>query len=178
MAACATDAPRALSARRTHDQRMEVARSVVLQIDNLKTRLVGPVSLTVAAGECISIMGKSGSGKSLFLRAVVDLDPNEGDIRLGDQHRNLMPADKWRRLVAMVPSESGWWSDKVSDHFQPGDDPAALLAAVRLPDALGWEVSRLSSGERHRLAIVRALCGAPRALLLDEPTAALDQAAT
>lgn len=78
----------------------------------------------------------------------------------------------------MVPAESGWWSDRVSDHFDPDNDPSALLDAIGLPDALGWDVYRLSSGERHRLAIVRALSSRPSVLLLDEPTATLDSAAT
>ena len=150
----------------------------MLDIIDLRTPLVGPISLSLAAGECVAVLGPSGAGKSLFLRAVVDLDPNEGVVRLGGRDRDLMPAHEWRRLVALVPSESGWWSDRVADHFAPEHDPAPLLAAVGLPDALGWSVSRLSSGERHRLAIARALALAPAAILLDEPTAALDDAAT
>lgn len=146
----------------------------MLRIKNLRTALIGPATLDVEAGECVAIVGPSGSGKSLFLRAVVDLDPNEGEVRLGDERREVMPADRWRRRVAMVPAESGWWSDHVADHFEPGPGLDALLGAVGLPDALGWEVSRLSTGERHRLAVVRALCARPDAILLDEPTATLD----
>jgi ABC-type lipoprotein export system ATPase subunit len=109
---------------------------------------------------------------------VVDLDPNEGSVRLNDHERNVLRADRWRKLVAMVPSESGWWDDRVSDHFDPDCDAGPLLRAVGLPGAMDWDVSRLSSGERHRLAIARALCNRPKAILLDEPTATLDQAAT
>ncbi len=150
----------------------------MLKIVDLQTPLFGPISLSVEAGACVAIMGPSGSGKSRFLRALVDLDPNQGQASLGGRQRNLMPAYLWRRLVGLVPSESGWWAERVADHFEGGQDPAPMLQAVGLANALQWEVSRLSSGERHRLAIVRALCLSPEALLLDEPTAALDDAAT
>ena len=132
----------------------------------------------MASGECVTIQGPSGSGKSLLLRAIVDLDPNDGDVSLDEIARNKVPADEWRRLVAMVPAESGWWSDLVGDHFEPDNDPVALLDAIGLPDALAWKVDRLSSGERHRLAIARAIANRPAAILLDEPTATLDSAAT
>ena len=150
----------------------------MLVIDNLRTPLIGPVSLSVGAGECVAILGASGSGKSLLLRAIADLEPNEGTVTLGGKSREAMPADEWRRRVAMVPAESGWWADRVGEHFPPGDGTDALLAAIGLPDARDWEVSRLSTGERHRLAIARAFHLAPRAFLLDEPTAALDADAT
>jgi ABC-type iron transport system FetAB ATPase subunit len=150
----------------------------MLEIKNLETPLFGPVSLAVERGECVAIQGPSGSGKSLLLRAVVDLDPNEGEVRLDGNARERMAAHVWRTRVGLVPAESGWWSDRVGDHFDPEEEPRALLDAIGLPDALGWNVSRLSSGERHRLAIVRALADRPAALLLDEPTATLDAAAT
>ncbi|MBY8975304.1 ATP-binding cassette domain-containing protein [Rhodobacteraceae bacterium NNCM2] len=150
----------------------------MLTIEELRTSLIGPVSLVVEAGECVSVEGPSGSGKSLLLRAIADLDPNQGAVRLNGMDRDLMPADRWRRRVALVPAESAWWSDAVADHFDPAHPAADLLQQLGLPDALDWQVSRLSTGERQRLAIARALGRAPEALLLDEPTAALDEAAT
>ncbi len=150
----------------------------MLDIIQLKTGLVGPVDLSIAQGECIAVLGPSGSGKSLLLRAIADLDPNDGDVRLNGRSRNEMPAYEWRRLVSLVPAESGWWADRVAEHFKPEPDMSSTLKDVGLPDALGWQVSRLSTGERQRLAIVRALQGSPQVLLLDEPTAALDAAST
>jgi len=150
----------------------------LLDIIQLRTGLVGPVDLSLAQGECIAILGPSGSGKSLLLRAVADLDPNSGDVLLNGRSRNDMPAYQWRRLVSLVPAESGWWADRVAEHFKAKPDMSEMLKDVGLPDALGWQVSRLSSGERQRLALVRALQGGPQALLLDEPTAALDEAST
>ena len=150
----------------------------MFKIVDLGTRHVGPVSLSAAGGECVAIRGASGSGKSLFFRAIADLDPNEGSVYLDGRSREDMPAYDWRRQVALVPAETGWWADRVGEHFSAGSGVEDLLEAVDLRDALGWEVSRLSTGERHRLGIVRALQAGPRVLLLDEPTAALDAGMT
>jgi ABC-type multidrug transport system ATPase subunit len=123
-------------------------------------------------------MGASGSGKSLLLRAIVDLDPSTGSVRVGDRVRSDMAASEWRKLVALVPAESGWWADRVGDHFPSKSDAMAPIEALGLANSLEWEVSRLSTGERQRLAIARALCRKPEALLLDEPAASLDEQAT
>ena len=144
---------------------------------------LAPADLTLTAGACLALSGPSGAGKSLFLRAIADLDPNQGTVSLEGADRDSMPASEWRRLVAYVPSDSGWWADRVGAHF-PGwsinhtpatDRLAGLLADLRLDsDILGWPVARLSTGERQRLALARALLHAPRVLLLDEPTSGLD----
>src|SRR5262245_32592764 len=148
-----------------------------LRIDGLATRLIGPISFDIAAGECVALMGASGAGKSLLLRAIVDLDPSTGNVCLGDRFRSEMPASEWRKLVALVPAESGWWADRVGDHFPSKSDSTAAVEALGLADSLEWEVSRLSTGERQRLAIARAVCRKPEALLLDEPAASLDEPA-
>lgn len=151
------------------------AAGTVLKIDQLRTPLFGPLSLSVRPGECVAITGPSGAGKSVFLRAIVDLDPNDGDILLGETSRSQVAAPLWRKMVAMVPAESGWWADKVGEHFPPSGPDADLLARLGLEKEIaGWTVDRLSSGERHRAALARALCREPKVLLLDEPTASLD----
>jgi len=151
----------------------------MLRVRDLASPVLGPVSLDVAAGECVAVTGASGAGKSLLLRAIADLDPNEGEVTLNGIARNAMPADAWRRQVALVPAESGWWADIVGEHFIAAPPDMGLLEALGLAaEALDWTVARLSSGEKHRLAILRALSLAPKALLLDEPSASLDKTST
>ncbi|POF28070.1 ABC transporter ATP-binding protein [Roseibium marinum] len=146
----------------------------MLTIEKLRTPLVGPVDLALEKGSFTAISGPSGAGKSLLLRAIADLDRSSGFVALEGTEREKMPAPDWRRQVAYVPAESGWWADDVRDHFAEAPDLGGRLEAVGLKDALSWQVSRLSTGERQRLALIRALQLGPKVLLLDEPTSALD----
>ena len=98
-----------------------------LRVDRLETGLIGPLSFEVAEGECVALMGASGAGKSLLLRAIVDLDPSKGTVTFGGLDRCSVAASDWRKLVALVPAESGWWSDRVGDHF-PSHAGVAELA--------------------------------------------------
>ncbi len=144
----------------------------MLSVHGLHTKAGGPADLEVAAGEIVALRGASGSGKSLLLRALADLDPAEGEVALDGTPRAAIPAPEWRRRVAFVPAESGWWADRVGAHFTGGAELVEALGLDR--GALDWEVGRLSTGERQRLAIARALALDPEVWLLDEPTAALD----
>ncbi len=147
----------------------------------LHSRLAGPFDLALAAGECLAITGVSGSGKSLFLRMVADLDPNQGQVFLDSIERRSLPAHEWRRKVVYSAAEPGWWHERVGDHFHGAAMDFARATAPRLalsPALLDGEVVQLSTGERQRMALLRALALKSPVLLLDEPTGALDEAST
>ena len=146
----------------------------MFRLEQLVARHVGPLPLNVAAGECICVLGASGSGKSLLLRAISDLDPHDGEIFFDGRACSAMPAPEWRAAVMLVMAESQWWFDTIGDHFIDGVDAAWLERLGLTAAAMSWSVARCSTGERQRLALLRALMRRPAVLLLDEPTGNLD----
>jgi phosphate-transporting ATPase len=143
------------------------------------TRLHISVSFELNDGECITLQGPSGVGKSLLLRAIADLDPSEGTIKLDGTLREAVPAPLWRKQVTYVAAEPGWWADTVQEHFSGWDHAVPLVERLGLPPSCGtWQIQRLSSGEKQRLGLARALLLRSRVLLLDEPTSALDAIST
>ncbi|MFW3616262.1 ABC transporter ATP-binding protein [Billgrantia antri] len=132
------------------------------------------IDLEISAGEIVCLSGASGSGKSRLLRAVADLEPHAGEVWLGGQAQSRTPGHVWRRRVMLVPAESHWWAETVGEHFEAQPEDEALAALGLEPEALTWQIGRLSTGEKQRLGLLRAVSREPRALLLDEPTANLD----
>jgi len=149
----------------------------LLAVESLTGPHFGPVTLNVPAGEVLVLSGASGVGKSLILRGIADLDPVDGGVCVQGVARDRYSPTEWRRLVGLLPSESHWWSNRVGDHF-PNNGGRWLETLGLGGEALSWTVSRLSSGERQRLALLRMLAIEPRILLLDEPTANLDPEST
>jgi len=140
--------------------------------------LLRALDLDLADGQCAWISGVSGSGKTVFLRAIADLDPNDGDLTLDGRERDHFAAPDWRRQVTYVSAEPVWWADSAGAHFSDHVRAAELMVEIGLAaDMLSAEIARLSTGERQRLALVRALIQGPRVILLDEPTSALDEKA-
>jgi phosphate-transporting ATPase len=150
----------------------------MLVVDHLSRLGLPAASFELADGECLVVRGPSGAGKTVLLRAIADLDPNEGHVALDGESREAMPAPDWRRRVTYLAAEPGWWAPRVADHYTDWAAARPLVESLGLPAECGdWPVSRLSTGERQRLALVRALLLEPRVLLLDEPTSGLDPAA-
>lgn len=75
----------------------------MLSVSGLKRPGLEPITFTLNAGECFTISGPSGSGKSLLLRALADLDPNEGDVTLDGRVRETFSGPEWREQVIFLP---------------------------------------------------------------------------
>jgi ABC-type iron transport system FetAB ATPase subunit len=144
-----------------------------LTLKQFQAPLLAPIDLHLPAGECVTLSGPSGSGKTRLLRALADLEPSLGQAWLNEQERQTFSGPQWRLKIGLLLAESGWWQERVGDHFTTIE--TELFERLDLPiEAVDWEVSRLSSGERQRLSLIRLLTNRPQVLLLDEPTANLD----
>lgn len=108
---------------------------------------------------------------------LADLDPHEGEVLLDGTACSAMMGTAWRRHVVYQSAEPAWWERTAKEHFTPAQLPSveAMLSELGMKnELLQTEISRLSTGERQRMALVRSLAAKPQVLLLDEPTAALD----
>jgi ABC-type multidrug transport system ATPase subunit len=153
----------------------------VLRVERLQVTGLPPLSFEVPDGECLAIEGASGAGKTLVLRAIADLDAAAGDISVDGEERREMPAHIWRRRVRYCAAEPAWWADTPRACLPVSPPPRLdrLMQALDLDTALlDRAIATLSTGERQRLALVRALLDDAKVLLLDEPTGALDPQAS
>jgi ABC-type transport system involved in cytochrome bd biosynthesis fused ATPase/permease subunit len=154
-----------------------------------------PLSAQLVAGDHLELLGPSGSGKSTLLSLVLRFEvPTSGRILVDGVELSLLDPGRWRPLVGWLPQRPtfpGATVRQVLSMREPGVSDELLfdgLGALGLsslverrprfldcsvPDAL----RELSTGERHRLAVLRTLLGHPRLLLLDEPFGHLDAAA-
>jgi sulfonate transport system ATP-binding protein len=142
---------------------------------------LGAVSLDVALGEIVAVIGGSGCGKSTLLRAVSGLDPPSTGAIVLDGERILAPHPKIG-IIFQEPRLLPWLKVAGNVGFGLGDRPraeraqrvAAALQRVGLADKAAVWPRELSGGQAQRVAIVRALVPRPEVLLLDEPFSALD----
>jgi ABC-type multidrug transport system fused ATPase/permease subunit len=137
------------------------------------------VSLSARRGRVLAVAGSSGAGKSTLLRCLNRLgEPDAGTITLDGQDIRELDPPELRRRVALVAQAPVMLPGTVADNLAYGvrdpDSAAALAAAGLTEEFLPRTAHALSGGERARVALARALTRAPDAILLDEPTAALD----
>lgn len=145
-----------------------------LNVEQLRFLELGPYDFQLHAGQCTGLSGPSGCGKSQLLRCLADLEPHQGKINLDAVEQQSVPAHEWRKKVALLPAESQWWYDSVAEHFETLEQNA--LERLGFQSEVGrWSIMRMSSGEKQRLGLLRLLQNQPQVLLLDEPTANLDQ---
>ena len=146
------------------------------------------ITLTVRTGECVAVVGASGAGKSTLLRAIAGLAPiQSGMIEIAGRDVTALPPER-RGAVYLHQSPVLFAHLSVAGNvafpLRVRNVPAGTVAArvaealgrVRLGDLGARRTSALSGGQRHRIALARALVADPPLLLLDEPLSALDPA--
>ena len=126
-----------------------------LLVKQLRSEFAGPFELNLGRGACAAITVPSGSGKSLFLRMIADIDPNEGKIWLNGRERASMPAPEWRKQATYVSAESGWWADMVIAHFPANTKSEIAALSARL--GVRGTVEREGSGLRVTVRLVDAV---------------------
>jgi len=146
----------------------------ILTVKDLSIYHLENINIEIASKNTIGISGDSGTGKSVLLHAFADITPHNGSLALDGVLSTEMKPNEWRKRVGLLTTNSYWWSTKVSDHFDSDDDDD--FVALGMDYSLYHnDVSRCSTGELQRLALIRLLANKPQVLLLDEPTANLDE---
>ncbi len=164
---------------------------MILTVDKINTfyghsHILFDLDLAIAEGEVVSLLGRNGAGKTTALRSIMGLTPpRAGSVRwLGEEVQRLKPHAIARKGVGFVPEDRRIFSRlSVEENLEIG--------AFKLDRPTGWTLERiyglfprieqlkahkgnqLSGGEQQMLAIARALMGAPKLVLLDEPSEGL-----
>jgi peptide/nickel transport system ATP-binding protein len=193
------DGDHAVQATETGHSRLDVRDLIVTYPGPPAVRAVGGVSLSVAPGECLGVLGESGSGKSTFARAVLGLASEatvEGSVELGDLDLRSLDEDTWRavrwkRISMSFQSTSALnpvlrcglqLAEPLRVHLDLSHEESArrtdeLLTEVGLgPWAAERYPGELSGGQRRLVLLAMALACRPDVAILDEPTAGLDPA--
>ena len=165
----------------------------MIELDGVSKRYldayaVKQVTISIASGEFIAVLGESGSGKTTLVKMINRLvEPDSGVVRIAGkdvrgedvvalrrrigyviQHIGLLPHLTIADNIATVPRLLGWTDDAIRARV------AELLELVGMPDVGPRFPDQLSGGQRQRIGVARALAAKPHVLLLDEPLGALD----
>jgi len=150
------------------------------------TQVLKNISLDIASGEFLTLLGESGSGKTTLLRLIAGFEqPSAGEIWMGGERLDILPP--YKRPVntvfqnyALFPHLSA--RDNVAYGLRVKGTPASetssrveeALSLVKMQGFAASRPSQLSGGQQQRIALARALVNRPQLLLLDEPLSALD----
>ena len=169
----------------------QASNSCLLSIRNVaksfgRHPVLRDISLEVAAGEFLAILGESGSGKTTLLRIIAGFEhPTSGEVWMSGERLDVLPPYKRRvntvfqsyalfphltveENVAYGPSVAGTRSSEIRPRVEEA------LAKVRMQAFAKYKPSKISGGQQQRVALARALVNRPQLLLLDEPLSALD----
>ncbi len=148
--------------------------------DRGKTQVLHDVSLTVAAGERVALLGHNGAGKTTLVKSILGLTPiHGGNIQVA----GARPGSRQARAATAFLPEAISFHPALTGREQltlfaqlagARENVADLLARVGLSDALDRRIGTYSKGMRQRLGLAQVLLGKPSVALLDEPTSGLD----
>lgn len=154
--------------------------------------VVKDFNLNVKSGECIAVVGASGSGKSTIMNLIIGfLVPTKGEVLIDGKPLTELNLSKYRHYISVVPQNSILFSGTIRENITYGlgsyteeqlnkaIEMANLSEFVsKLPDGLNTRIGengdKLSGGQKQRINIARALIRDPKILILDEATSALD----
>ena len=155
--------------------------------ENRRIAVVEDINLVIRQGEFVFVTGSSGAGKSTLIHLICDLLPRQTGTIAFDGTDILSMGPAFRQVLGFMPQSQGMYDDMTAWEFLlymaqlKGLRPRAareqlreLLQVVNLWDAAHRRVGGFSGGMRQRVMLAQALLGAPKVLLLDEPTAGLD----
>ena len=158
-----------------------------LNVSYGKNHILKDINLEIESGEFVSILGKSGCGKTTLIKSIAGLlETDNGDINIFDKNVAGLPPEKRQTVIVfqdlrlfphMNVEDNIAFAMKLKkmDKSVIKEKVDRLLAQVRLSGFGKRKVSRLSGGQMQRVALARALGAEPKLLLLDEPFASLDE---
>ncbi len=166
--------------------------NITYRYPNAEVATIKDFSLSVKAGECIAVVGASGSGKTTIMNLIIGfMFPNSGDIKIDGKSITELNLSEYRHHISVVPQNSILFNGSIKDNITYGlsrytkDDLDRVVEMANLKEMIdelpngidtiiGEHGSRLSGGQKQRITIARALIRNPKILILDEATSALD----
>ncbi|WP_392566735.1 cysteine/glutathione ABC transporter permease/ATP-binding protein CydD [Utexia brackfieldae] len=170
-------------------RQIEAQDLVILSSDGQP--LLGPISFSLKAQQHIALMGKSGAGKTSLINVLLGFLPYQGSLTINGIELNTLDLSAWREQISWLGQNPYLPANTVRENLllaNPNCDEARLNEVIRqahlaefiarLPEGLdtpiGDDSTRLSVGQAQRIALARALLKSSQLLILDEPTASLD----